>query len=529
MVGVDDDRGGGREHAQRGGAQRVEPHALQRVGHHPAVGLLGTGGAGHAAVGPAHPAFEGAGGVLERLALEQPGQEEVALLEAQQLLVELEVLDAGEQAAGLELDQRGGDEEELGGDVEVERVHAVELGEVGVDDLGQRHLPQLHLLLQDQVKEEVEGALEDRGAHRVRHRVERTGHRAPEMTSRMPTGPLVISRPYATRVLGHPAHRGDPSGQLPGCGAALGGGAGAVPRPGPDPVLRRRPPRAHPPLGPHHLRRGHPPDRHAAAGRRARPGALHAVRAEPRPPAHRPDLAPELHRHLRRAAPDDPIQGEVRGSGIGQRRALRLPRPHGQRRAGLRHRARARRRRPAPAPRARPRPRHPVQPPVRRDPGRARGEHPAGRGPDHGPPEPDGQDVEVARLAPGDDQAARRPHGHHQADQERGHRLRQRDPLRPGRQARGVEPAADPRRGHRRTGRGGGGEVLGFRVRRAQDRGGGCGGRVRTAVAGALRRARTRPRRGRPHPRRGRRPGAGHRRGRARAGARRSGAPPRGS
>ena len=49
---------------------------------------------------------------------------------------------------------------------------------------------------------------------------------------------------------------------------------------------------------------------------------------------------------------------------------------------------------------------------------------------------PTNEDVEVGRLAPGHDHAARRPEGDHQADQERGHRLRHRGPLRPRRQAR---------------------------------------------------------------------------------------------
>ena len=111
-----------REHAQRGGAQRVGADALERVGHERAVRLLGPGGAGHAAVGAADAGLEARGGVLERLALEQAGEQQVALLEAEQLLVELDVFEAGEQAAGLELHERGGDEEELGGDVEVERL-----------------------------------------------------------------------------------------------------------------------------------------------------------------------------------------------------------------------------------------------------------------------------------------------------------------------------------------------------------------------------------------------------------------------
>ena len=118
-------------------------------------------------------ALEHPGRVLERLALEQAGEEQVALLEAQQLLVELAHVGAREQAAGLELDERRGDEQELGGDVEVEAVEALDLDQERVDDLGQGDLPELHLFLEDQVQQEVERPLVDRGAHLVRHRATR--------------------------------------------------------------------------------------------------------------------------------------------------------------------------------------------------------------------------------------------------------------------------------------------------------------------------------------------------------------------
>ena len=74
------------------------------------------------------------GRVLERLALEQAGEQEVALLEAQELLVELDLLERRQEAARLELDERRRDEQELGRDLEVEALHALELGEVLVDD-----------------------------------------------------------------------------------------------------------------------------------------------------------------------------------------------------------------------------------------------------------------------------------------------------------------------------------------------------------------------------------------------------------
>ena len=172
MVGVDDDGSGvAASIAQRGGAQRRRARTRSSgSGASQRNGSSGPAVRGTLAVGRAHAALEGARRVLERLALEQPGEEQVALLEAQQLLVELEVLAAGQQAAGLELDERRGDEQELGGDVEIERVHALDLGEVRVDDLGERDLPEVDLLLEDEVQEEVERALEDRGADLVRHR-----------------------------------------------------------------------------------------------------------------------------------------------------------------------------------------------------------------------------------------------------------------------------------------------------------------------------------------------------------------------
>ena len=48
---------------------------------------------------------------------------------------------------------------------------------------------------------------------------------------------------------------------------------------------------------------------------RPRPAAVPAVRAEPRARPRRAHLAAQLHRHLRRAAPDDAVQGQGRAGG----------------------------------------------------------------------------------------------------------------------------------------------------------------------------------------------------------------------
>ena len=77
---------------------------------------------------------------------------------------------------------------------------------------------------------------------------------------------------------------------------------------------------------------------------------------------------------------------------------------------------------------------------------------------------------------------ARRPVGDRQEDQARGHRHRDRDPLRPGDQAGRVEPARDPGRGHRPRVEDAGEGLRRPGLRRAQGRRGRGGRRVRRAV-----------------------------------------------
>ncbi len=226
MLGVDRHRRYGREDPERSCAQRVGAHALERVGFEEAVRLLGAGATRHAALGASDARLQGAGSILERLALEQPRKQQVALLEAEQLLVELDVFEAGQEAPRLELDECRGDEEELGRDVEVEGrlrartesrlrartesrlrartenrlrartetrldpVHGgIELGEVRIDDRGERNLPQLHLLAENEVQQQVERPFVHGRVDLVRHRV--TPYRRPILAPCHPRRPVV--------------------------------------------------------------------------------------------------------------------------------------------------------------------------------------------------------------------------------------------------------------------------------------------------------------------------------------------------
>ena len=248
----------------------------------------------------------------------------------------------------------------------LQRLHRLELGQVGVDDLGERDVVELDLLAQDQVEQQVEGAFEHRGGDLVGHRdkanhigvVSRNHVRVTRARRRL------RSPPVAPRLLRHPAlRRADPR-HLPGRPAPVRG------RPGRHHlgVLHRRPPRHHRAPGPGRAAPAHPRHGGALPGQRHRPRRQHPVRAEPRGRAHPAGLADGVHRQLRRAEPDDAVQGEVRPAEVRVGRAVHLPGADGGRHPPLRHRPGAGGRRPAPAPRAHPRRGRAVQQPLRRRP-----------------------------------------------------------------------------------------------------------------------------------------------------------------
>ena len=100
-----------------------------------------------------------------------------------------------------------------------------------------------------------------------------------------------------------------------------------------------------------------------------RPGALGDLRAVAHARARRARLGAAVPDRLRRGAPDDAVQGQVRQGRRGRRlgRAVHLPDPAGGRHPALPAGVRPRRGGPAPAPRADPRPRAAVQPPLQED------------------------------------------------------------------------------------------------------------------------------------------------------------------
>ncbi len=169
MVEIERRLGLGGEGPTTGVAQGLYVHARQQIGSEIDEAVLDTR---HARVRPAGgigTLAKHARRVLEGLALDQAGEQEVTLLEEGQLVVEVESVVDGEQPAGLQLDERGRDQQELGRDLEVAALHSLELAQVRVDDVRKRDVVQVDFLGQDQVQEKVEGPLEDLGFDRVGH------------------------------------------------------------------------------------------------------------------------------------------------------------------------------------------------------------------------------------------------------------------------------------------------------------------------------------------------------------------------
>ena len=104
----------------------------------------------------------------ERCALDETRQQVVALFEERQtLLVRLEA--AGQEPPAFQLDKRRGDDQEFGGDLEVEPLHRLDLGEERVHDVGQGDLVEVDPLLGDEPQQQLERPGEDVGVNLVRH------------------------------------------------------------------------------------------------------------------------------------------------------------------------------------------------------------------------------------------------------------------------------------------------------------------------------------------------------------------------
>ena len=120
------------------------------------------------APGRGHPLAEGVGDLLVGAVLQQPGEEQVAGLDEGEVLVVLRAR-RREQARGLEVEQGGGDEEELGGLAEVPvavgGLGRLDVGDELVGHLGQGDLGDVELVLADEAEQQVEGPREDVEVH----------------------------------------------------------------------------------------------------------------------------------------------------------------------------------------------------------------------------------------------------------------------------------------------------------------------------------------------------------------------------
>ena len=244
VVQVDD---GGRTFG-RGPHERpcelVRGDPLQEVGRVDDQIGVQPGGAGNRPGGLFDHQREAVGRRRIGLALEEPGQEQVALLPTDELLVGLDLAGPREEPAGLELHQHRGHDQEFRQHGEVHVRPAGDLGQKGVDHVGQGDVEDVQLMAGDQLQEDVDGPLVDGGRDGGGHGAERyrragTGPVHPVPRAPAAAGQGVRWSTYGTCPLRNPAQRRPPPRELPGGHPQLGRRPGRARRF----LLRGRPPR----------------------------------------------------------------------------------------------------------------------------------------------------------------------------------------------------------------------------------------------------------------------------------------------
>ena len=381
-------RGFGRE-ARRGPPRGTRRARRARAGRAPATGTAPRARrvrATRAAAPRPAASCSTLRGVLERLALEEPREQEVALLEAHSSSSSSMSSRPGQQPPRLQLDERRRDQQELGRDLEVDVLHAARprrrtRRRCATSEISQRSTSSFRIRCSRRSNGPSKtGVVTSYGTaagypRESQHCGTGSGH-PPKWPGERPWSTGSVRR-HGAGLLGDQTHRRDASRQLPRRRPPLGRrpaagrlrrGARATTRSSAWSTCTRMTDA----VGPGRAHRGHPPrSRTLLLAGRPRPRPLAAVRAEPRARPRRAHLAAQLHRDVRRAAAHDAVQGQVRQGGRGRqesvsRRPLRLPGAHGLRHPPVRHRRGTGRRRPAPARRARARHRDPLQQPLRR-------------------------------------------------------------------------------------------------------------------------------------------------------------------
>jgi len=158
----------GSEGGHRDPRQVLGPHAVQEVRGDALEQVLGPDPPGQVGRLLVQARGEQLGHLLVGPVLQEPGEQQVPLLEQGLGLVVL-AIGTGQQAGGLELEQGGRDDQELRGHLEVQLPHVPDLRQVLLGDRRQRDLPDIYLLARDEVEEQVERPLEHLGPDDVVH------------------------------------------------------------------------------------------------------------------------------------------------------------------------------------------------------------------------------------------------------------------------------------------------------------------------------------------------------------------------
>ena len=144
--------------------QPMQGDILEVIGHETQEALVGADKTRMHLRLVLHPRTQGRRDVLELLVHDETFDEDVARLLGRQvgeLVIELDWLDdlLGQKRGCLDLQQRGRDDEEVTRDIEIEVLHAFDLGKILIGDVGDGDRPDVDLLTRDEREQQVKWSL----------------------------------------------------------------------------------------------------------------------------------------------------------------------------------------------------------------------------------------------------------------------------------------------------------------------------------------------------------------------------------
>ena len=162
MIEVDHRLGSWSQGLDCGVLESLQTGALKHVWEHGVETFIGPNDSRERLVRFVDEPSKHSSNILEGLRFEKSSEQHVALFPQGQFVVEIDIVGIRQQAAGFKIDKGRRNQQKAGGDVKIKFGQPLQLDKVGIDDGRQVDFVDVDLLLQDQLKQQIERPLIDR-------------------------------------------------------------------------------------------------------------------------------------------------------------------------------------------------------------------------------------------------------------------------------------------------------------------------------------------------------------------------------